>query len=346
MNEREQNSIFENLDRFPRLEFGFYPTPLEELKRLREKIGKNCPRLFIKRDDYTGFGFGGNKIRKLEYVFAKLTGEGSEAVVTTGGERSNHARATAAFCARLGIECHLALDRKPRPRGADSLKPAAIFLEEMFGAKIYPAGSIEERNCLADEIAAKLRDEGRKVVLIPLGGALAEAALGFVRAMRELKKQIDDFHIDFDWLFFSSSTGGTHAGMILGKWLCNLNNLRIVGVAPEPEAAEAISETRRLIGETSELLKVPFAVDEEIEITGEYAGEGYCVETTQANRALRLLAETEGIFLDPVYTAKAFAALLDSIESGRLTAENNVLFWHTGGQPTLFYVPAEEPVKD
>jgi 1-aminocyclopropane-1-carboxylate deaminase/D-cysteine desulfhydrase-like pyridoxal-dependent ACC family enzyme len=340
MNERERKLIFEKLDRFPRLTFGFYPTPLEELKRLREKIGKHCPRIFIKRDDYTGFGFGGNKIRKLEYVFARLAREGVEAVVTTGGERSNHARATAAFCARLGIECHLALDQKPRPRGAQDLKPAAIFLEEMFGARVYPARSIEERNCLADEISARLRGEGRKVARIPLGGALPEAALGFVRAIGELKTQVENLKIDFDRLVFSSSTGGTHAGMILGKRLFDFDNLTIVGVAPEPEAAEVISETGRLLRETSELLNFPSdSLDEEIEITGDYAGTGYCVETAEANRTLKLLAETEGVVLDPVYTAKAFAALLDWIEKGRLTAENNVLFWHTGGQPTLFYCP-------
>lgn len=340
MNEPERNSIFEKLAAIPRLAFGFYPTPLEELKRLRARLGENCPRLFIKRDDYTGFAFGGNKIRKLEYVFARLINEGVEAVVTTGGERSNHARATAAFCARTGIECHLALDRKPRPAGAENLKPAAQFLEEMFGAKVYLTNGIAERNRLADELTEKLRRARKKIARIPLGGALPEGALGFVPAIEELKTQAADLQIAFDHLFFSSSTGGTHAGMILGKRLFDLENLRVVGIAPEPDAAEVVAETKRLLREAGALINFPIAdLREEIEITGEYAGAGYCVETAEAEAALKLLAETEGIILDSVYTAKAFAALLDWIQKGFLTRENNVLFWHTGGQPTLFYVP-------
>lgn len=125
----------ENLETFPHLDLGFYPTPLEEMPRLREKFGKNCPRLFIKRDDWTGFGFGGNKIRKQEFLFAELLQDGLETVITTGGERSNHARMTAFVCAKLGLNCVLVLDRKPRPQGTENLKTAATFLEESLGAR-------------------------------------------------------------------------------------------------------------------------------------------------------------------------------------------------------------------
>ena len=132
----------ENLETFPRLDLGFYPTPLEEMPRLREKFGKNCPRLFIKRDDFTGFGFGGNKVRKLEFLFAKLINEGVETIVTTGGERSNHARMTAFVSAKLGLNCVLVLDKKPRPKGTENLTPAANYIENLLGAKVYPVDSI------------------------------------------------------------------------------------------------------------------------------------------------------------------------------------------------------------
>lgn len=333
-----QNAI-ENLAKFPRLRLGFYPTPLQELPRLRESLGENCPRIFIKRDDWTGFGFGGNKIRKQEFLFAELKKNGIETVITTGGERSNHARMTAFVCAKLGIKCILVLDKKPRPIGTENLQTAANFVENLLGAEVHIVNSTAERNAKAAEIYANLKRSGEQVYEIPLGGASAISTLGFVSAMQELSEQMKVQNLEFDHLFFSSSTAGTHAGMLIGAKLFGLQNLQIIGISPEPNAeVEIVGEIEKLLMETGELLEIE--TDDlfgKIEISDEFAGEGYCIETADANDAFKLLAKTEAVILDSVYTAKAFAGLIDWIKRGKLNAKNNVLFWHTGGQLTQFY---------
>jgi L-cysteate sulfo-lyase len=333
----------ENLAKFPRLRLGNYPTPLQELPRLRKVLGKNCPRIFIKRDDLTGFGFGGNKIRKLEFLFAKLLADGVETVITTGGERSNHARMTAFVCAKLGIKCVLMLDRKPRPIGTENLKTATNFIEELLGAEIHLVDSIAERNIKAAEMFESLSATGAKVYEIPLGGASAISTLGFVLAMRELVEQMQAQNVDFDHIFFASSTAGTHSGMLIGAKLFGLGNIQIIGISPEPNAEmEIVSEVERLLEEVGELLEIePEDLYSKIKIFDEYAGKAYCVETEKANEAFKLLAQTEAVILDSVYTAKAMAGLIDWIKLGKLNAQNNVLFWHTGGQITQFYVSSE-----
>lgn len=331
--------VIENLAKFPRLRFGFYPTPLQELPRLREELGENCPQIFIKRDDWTGFGFGGNKIRKQEFLFAKLLADGVETVITTGGERSNHARITAFVCAKLGLNCVLILDRKPLPIGTKNLTTAANFIEELLDAEVHIVESIAERKAKAKEIFDNLKRSGKKVFQIPLGGASAISTLGFVWAMRELFGQMKTQNLEFDHLFFSSSTAGTHAGMLLGAKIFGLENMRIIGISPEPTSkTEIASEVERLLKETGELLEIETNdLREKIEVFDEFAGEGYCIETDKANVAFKFLARMEGVILDSVYTAKAFAALVDWIEKGFLDKKNNVLFWHTGGQLAQFY---------
>lgn len=331
----------EKLERFPRLRLGFYPTPLQEMLRLREVLGKTCPRLFIKRDDFTGFGFGGNKIRKQEFLLAKLLQDGVETVITTGGERSNHARMTAFVCAKLGIKCVLVLDRKPRPEGTESFKPASTFLEELLNAEVHIVNSIAERKAKASEIFNHLKQSGQKVYEIPLGGASAISTLGFVSAMRELSEQMRFLNVDFNHLFFSSSTAGTHAGMLVGANLFGLENLRIIGISPEPDAKkEIVSEIEKLLFEVGELLETKTVhLAEKIEILEEYAGQDYCVETAEANDSFKLLASKEAVILDSVYTAKAMTGLIDWVQRGKLNERDNVVFWHTGGQMTQFYVP-------
>lgn len=337
----EIENAVNRLDSFPYLKLGLYPTPLEELTRLRAELGENCPRIFIKRDDYTGFGFGGNKIRKLEFLFPKILAEGADVVITTGGERSNHARMTAAVCAKLGLRCVLVLDHKPRPIGAQKLRPAANYVEELYGAEVHLVDSIEERKRVAAKLAREIANEGKKIYEIPLGGAVNVGSLGFVLAMREIAAQASDLGVQFDTIVFSSSTAGTHAGMLIGAKLFGLETSRFLGMSPEPDAIEEITaEVMRLLREAGGLLQI--STDElidKIEINDEYAGDGYCVETSEADTALKLLARTEAVILDPVYTGKAMAGMLDLIEKRLLRKDSNVLFWHTGGQTTLFYTP-------
>ncbi|MFN7948797.1 MAG: D-cysteine desulfhydrase family protein [Blastocatellia bacterium] len=338
MDLQQRQTAMARLDATPRLAFGCYPTPIEEMPRLRAALGAGCPRLFIKRDDYTGFGFGGNKVRALEYLLAEAVAQGAQVVITMGGERSNHARMTAACCARLGLRCVLVLDRKPRPAGAEAFQPAANFIEKLFGAEVHLVETREERMSLMPALAAQLRAQGVSVFEIPLGGGVLPGPLGFVAAARELAEQIQEAGLQFSHLFFASSSGGTQAGLLLGAQLCDFAATQIIGVSPDDPAEVITEETRRLLREMSALSGA--AADElPITVLDEYAGPGYCIGTAESEEAVQFLARTEGIILDPVYTAKAMAALLDWIRQGKLTAHDTVLFWHTGGQLTMFYAP-------
>ncbi|MDX2034631.1 MAG: D-cysteine desulfhydrase family protein [Blastocatellia bacterium] len=317
------------------MNFGHYPTPIEELPRLREALGAGAPRIFIKRDDYTGPGFGGNKVRKLEYVLAKAQAEGAEVAVSCGGEKSNHARVTAAICARLGLRCVLVLN--PAAVRYDGLTPASLAADHWFGAETIRVANRDERIAMLDATAARLRAEGRKVAVIPLGGSIPLGAMGFVRGVRETLAQLDAMNAAIRWVFHSSSSGGTQAGILAGAQLFGWEGVQVLGVSPDDPAEAIGAEVGRIVRGVGEMLGVE--LDERARVLDQYAGDGYGIPSPQGEEALALLARTEGIVLDPVYTAKAMAALLDWIRRGDIGPEENVLFWHTGGQLALFYVP-------
>jgi 1-aminocyclopropane-1-carboxylate deaminase/D-cysteine desulfhydrase-like pyridoxal-dependent ACC family enzyme len=330
------------LDSFQRVECGFYPTPLEELKRLREKIGKQCPRLFIKRDDYTGTGFGSNKLRKLDYAMAREIERGTRTIVTIAGEKSNHARVTAAVCARLGLHCVLILNHTGAGAIPAGLKAASRFVYEMFGAEIRWVSCREEREPAALKTVEELRAAGEEAAYIPLGVSFPLGALGFARAVGEVLEQFDCFGATPNYIFHASTSGGTQAGMIAGCRLFGDPETKVVGVSPDDSASEIAARVASITNGVFELLNQPHKIfEEEVIVLDSYVGDGYAVETPKGKTACELLAKTEGVILDPVYTAKAFAALLDWIEKGRLTESDTVLFWHTGGQLAYFYAPVE-----
>ncbi len=193
-----------SLQQIPRLNFGCYPTPIEELTRLRAALGSNAPRLFIKRDDYTGPGFGGNKVRKLEYFLAQAISENAQAVITIGGIRSNHCRVTAALCAKLGLRCILVLNTPTPPPH----KPASLFVEELYGAEIHLVSSRAERKATMKTLAETLRAEGVKVCEVPLGASTPLGALGYVNAMQEVATQLQAMGETVDYIFHLSSSKG------------------------------------------------------------------------------------------------------------------------------------------
>jgi D-cysteine desulfhydrase family pyridoxal phosphate-dependent enzyme len=326
------------LAEIPRLHYGCYPTPLEELPRLRAALGGG-PRLLIKRDDYTGAGFGGNKVRKLEYVLAEAVANGAEAAITIGGEKSNHARVTAALCARLGLRCILVLNAASAAPGS-ALKPASLRLDEMFGAEIHRVNSREERASTMAAIVDKLRREGRRVAEIPLGASTPLGALGYVRAVEETAAQLAALGARPDYVFHSCSSGGTMAGIEAGCQLFGLGETRVIGVSPDDPAAAISAEVGSIIAGLNELLELPTgALRGEVTVLDEFIGPGYGLDSPESVAALELLARAEGIVLDPVYTAKAMAALVDWVRKGKLTERDTVVFWHTGGQLALFYAP-------
>ncbi len=337
MDKMRLERAIERLEMVPCLRFGHRPTPIEELPRLRAVLGGG-PRILMKRDDYLGPGFGGNKVRKLEYLLEDAKLRGVEVVITCGGEKSNHARVTAAMCARLGMGCVLVLN--PAARGHAGLEPANLALDRLYGAEVHRVAGRAERAATMESLAEEYRRSGRVVEVVPLGGSVALGALGLVAAAAEVAEQLRAKSVEIDYLFHCSSSGGTQAGLAVGRQLFPEIGRQLIGVSPDDEAgaiASVVGGIVRGIGE-----RLGFGVgelDERVTVDDGYVGEGYGIPTPECEEAIGLLARTEGIVLDPVYTGKAMAALLGWIRAGRLAEDETVLFWHTGGQLALFYVP-------
>ncbi len=316
------------------LECGSYPTPLVEAKRLGSNLGG--PRIFIKHDDSTGPGFGGNKVRKLEYVLAQALADEAEFTITVGAETSNHARITAGLAARLGLRSILVLNRLNHDETRKTLRPATLSLGELFGSEIHFVASREERVPTMQAIANELRFAGRRVVEIPLGASIPLGALGYVRAAQELAQQLVAQDLAVNYIFHASSSGGTQAGLLVGCYLAGLKT-KVVGVSPDEPAGVIEAEVSTIVNGLVEMLELPEDVAYQSPVVlDEFIGPGYGISSAESDAAMKLLARTEGVLLDPVYTAKAMAALISWIKEGRLTARDNVVFWHTGGQLALF----------
>lgn len=326
------------LEAFPRVACGFYPTPLEELVSLRRVFGKNCPRIFIKRDDYTGTGFGSNKLRKLDFAIARELQKGTKTIITIAGEKSNHARVTAAVCAKFGLKCILVLNKAEKGIIPLGLKCGSRYIYELLGAEIHWVECRNDREPKALEIAERL---GESAAYIPLGVSVPLGALGFVNAIHEVKNQFNELNVQPNYIFHAGTSGGTQAGMIAGCQLFGWEKTKIIAVSPDDRSAEIAKRVADITNGIYQILdkKVDVAASE-ITVLDEFIGDGYGIETIEGQKAVKLLAEHEAVILDPVYTAKAMSALFDWIKVGRLTAQDNILFWHTGGQLAWFYTKA------
>jgi D-cysteine desulfhydrase len=310
----------------PRFELGFWPTPLQPLRRLGTELGIE---LWIKRDDLSGLATGGNKVRKLEYLIGAALEAGADCVVTGGAAQSNHSRQTAAAAAAAGLQCHLALGGSEPQRAEGNL-----LLDRIYGARLHWCGP-DRKGERIPEIIEALKSEGRRPWLIPYGGSDETGALGFVRAARELAEQAAALGLSFGEIVFASSSGGTHAGLIDGARRYALES-RLHGMAIDPEDPD---RTPGVIRELAGRLGTPDA-DVLLDPVSLYAGYGEPTEHEAA--AILRLARTEGILLDPVYTGRAFAGLLERADEGALRGP--VLFWHTGGLPALFNADAVDPL--
>src|SRR5262249_19743928 len=269
----EQQNIQQAIARFdavPRLNFGNYPTPIEEASRFREALGRGAPRVFIKRDDYTGPGFGGNKVRKLEYVLAKAVADGAEAAITSGGVKSNHARVTAAMCARLGLRCVLVLNSAAVAH--EGLKPASLGVDELFGAEVVRVSKREERATMVESVTERLRGEGKSVAVIPIGASIPLGALGFVRAVQETKARLEAMNTRIDYIFHSSSSGGTQAGIVAGRQLFGWQGVKVVGVSPDDPSASISEEVGKIIRGVGDMLGAQLS--EDVTVLDEYIGAG------------------------------------------------------------------------
>lgn len=301
------------------------PSLVEPLPRLSAHLGGG-PRLVIKRDDAIAFGFGGNKVRKLAFVGAHARDEGADTLITAGGVQSNHARATAAVAAKLGMHAVLVAN------GTAPARPTAnALLDALLGAEVVHVASREQREPKMREIAETLRAGGRHPYVIPVGASIPLGALGFVHAVAELVDQMPAPDI----IIHSSSSGGTQAGLVAGCRLLSLST-RVVGISADDRSESLSAHVDGIVRGVSELLKVVEQRGTAIEVDDAFVGGGYGIPTSASQEAIELVARTEAIFLDPTYTAKAMAGLIAYVRGGKFNADQTVLFWHTGGQVGLF----------
>jgi 1-aminocyclopropane-1-carboxylate deaminase/D-cysteine desulfhydrase-like pyridoxal-dependent ACC family enzyme len=319
-------AALERLTLLPRLPLTIVPSPVEDLSRLRAAIDL-ASTLLVKRDDAIPFGFGGNKIRKLQLVAARALADGADTLITTGGIQSNHARATASVAARMGLGCVLVAN------GTPPVRPTAnALLDGLLGAEVRYVGSREARAPAMETAAEELRGRGRRPFVIPLGASTALGAAAYALAVTELLTQVEAP----DAIVLSTSSGGTLAGIIAG---CRLHGLstRVLGISADDPAPAIEKEVRRILLGMEELLgceqgtlaKAP------VEIDDRFVGAGYGVATLESTEAIALCARREALFLDPTYTGKAMAGLIGRVRAGEFPA-GTVVFWHTGGQVGLF----------
>ncbi|MFN8389944.1 MAG: D-cysteine desulfhydrase family protein [Bdellovibrionota bacterium] len=316
--------------------FGNYPTPLLPLRRLSKAL--NGPEIWIKRDDLTGLAFGGNKTRKLEHLISDALAKDANVVITAGAQQSNHCRQTAAACAAAGIECHLVLGGS-----APRVSTGNFLLDQILGASIHLSGPERKGESIA-RIADELGGQGKRPYVVPYGGSNAIGARGFVDAIAELREQMHTVDCHFDRIVFPSSSGGTQAGMLVGARVHSLAT-RVTGVAIDKnEAGERPFDEH--IAEIANELRAVYSFEGhfsrgDVELLNDYVGAGYGVVGKLEREAISLVAETEGILLDPVYTGRAMGALIDQVRRGEVGRGERVLFWHTGGSPAIFAYAAE-----
>jgi len=308
-----------------RLRFAHLPTPIEDLPRLSETLGG--PRLMIKRDDQTGLAFGGNKTRKLEFLVAEARDQGAQTLISGGAIQSNHCRQTAAAAARFGFDCILVLS------GEMPEHPSAnLILDQMFGAEIVTVTDRKDRDRVLQETYDKAIAAGRKPYLVPYGGSSPTGALGYAFAMEEFMKQ----NIHADWIVFGTSSGGTHAGLVLGQRVFGFKG-KVLGISIDESEEWLKSHVSKLASDASEKLgeRIEFTTAD-VSANADYCAAGYGVLTDAEREAVQLFAKYEGLLLDPVYTGRAAAGMIDLIRKGFFKKDETVLFWHTGGQPALF----------
>lgn len=340
MHNKRNSEVRHMLDRIPKLTLGFFPTPLHRLDHLSKILGVE---IYLKRDDLSGFSvFGGNKIRKLEYLLADALEQKSDTVITYGASQSNHAMQTVTSCRRLGLNPLLYLVSMVKS-DEEELK-ANLLLERILGAEVHlePLAHSDDQGAAArckEKAQMRIREleeTGHKCYEIPMGGANALGTLGFIEGFLELEEQVHNLGVEPEYLYHASGSGGTLAGLAAGKKLLQSGiNIRSVGVGLgsddyKEKVAALATDVLSLLGSED------VVTQNEFEYHDGYSSEGYEVPSEAGTEALLLLARHEGILLDPVYTAKAFSGMVDHIRKGDIAKGSTVVFWHTGGVTALF----------
>jgi len=319
------------LDKLPRFHLAEFPTPIHYLEALTKKY--QGPAVYMKRDDLTSLGMGGNKTRKLEFLIGEALEQKKDTLVTAGGIQSNHCRLTAAAARKTGLDCHLVLNGTP-----PEIPNGNLLLDTLFGAKIHFCDR-EERDKRLFQVGGELEEKGKKPYVIPVGGSNSVGSVGYVDAMLELVNQMDDLSITADSIVFATSSGGTQAGLALGAEIAGFKG-DVLGISIDqvqagpgpfpPVLTEIANGAAARLGSDIRLTESDFSLNYD------YLGAGYAMPGELEFNAIQDLALHEGILLGPVYTARAMGGMLDLIKKGNFNKDQTVLFWHTGGTPELF----------
>ena len=327
-----------HLARFPRLPLAHLPTPLEFLENLSRKLGG--PEIWIKRDDCTGLATGGNKTRKLEFLMAEAKTEGADVVLTQGATQSNHARQTAAFAAKLGMECHLLLEDRTGSDDPSYNANGNVLLDHLHGATTERRPGGLDMNAELEAVAERMRGEGRRPYAIPGGGSNPTGALGYVNCALELVNQANETRLGIDHLVHATGSSGTQAGLVVGLKAMN-TGIPVLGIgvrAPRPKQEELVFN---LAIRTAEKLGCLGVVEREcVHANTDYVGDGYGIPRADTIEAIEMFARLEGILLDPVYSGKGAAGLIDLCRKGFFKKGERVVFLHTGGSAALFAYPS------
>lgn len=323
-----------HLARFPRLHFAHLPTPLEPMANLSADFGG--PRLWIKRDDCTGLAGGGNKTRKLEFLMADAVERGADTIITQGATQSNHVRQTVAIATKLGLASHVILEDRTGSEDQEYQHNGNVFLDRLLGAEISRVTGGTDMNAAMEDLAGQLRSEGRAPYVIPGGGSNAIGALGYVNAALELVVQANDRGLRIDRLVHATGSAGTQAGLVTGMAAMN-SGIPVLGIGVRAPKDKQEGNVFRLAEETAELIGAPDAVQrEQVMANCDYVGDGYGISTPGSIAAIEIFARRESILLDPVYSGKGAAGLIDLLQRGEFAADENIVFLHTGGSQALF----------
>ncbi len=322
------------LSRFPRVSLAHLPTPLEYMPRISKHLGG--PKIYVKRDDCTGLGTGGNKTRKLEFLMADALQKEADVIITQGAVQSNHARQTAAAACKLGMACELVFEKRVTDASDPYLNSGNVLLDRMFGANIRDVDKGTDMNAAMEEVAEELRSNGKTPYIIPGGGSNKIGALGYVDCALEIMSQANRDGIMIDHIVHATGSAGTQAGLVVGLKATHAG-IPLLGIGVN--APQEIQEEKvyQLAMETADFVGAPDVVMRaDVVANCDYVGGGYGVPTTEMNDAVMLFAQLEGLLFDPVYSGKGLAGMIDLIGSGFFSGADNIVFIHTGGSAGLF----------
>jgi len=326
-----------HLARLPRVHLAHLPTPLEPMERLSKHLGG--PKLWIKRDDCTGLSTGGNKTRKLEFLMGEAVRDGADTIITQGATQSNHARQTAAAAARLGMECRILLENRTGFESSAYSLSGNVLLDQLHGASVSKRSLGADMNAEMATLAADLGRKGRKPYVIPGGGSNPVGAAGYANCALELLWQANEMQLRIDHIVQATGSAGTQAGLVAG--LCATNaNIPVYGISVRAPKSKQEESVFALAQATAEFVGAPGVVKREhVVANSDYVGQGYGLPTEGMVAAVKLVAQLEGILLDPVYTGKGMAGLIDLVRKNHFAKDSNVVFLHTGGSAGLFGYP-------